>query len=69
MKILGWKSFFALLSCAVCFTRAPGQTSVNAMCTLPAPAFATSAPDIFNDRQEQDLGDAGCGAPQSITPW
>jgi hypothetical protein len=39
------------------------------MCTLPAPAFATSAPDIFNDRQEQDLGDAGCGAPQSITPW
>jgi WD40 repeat protein len=27
-------------------------------CTLQAPNFTTSAPNIFNDRQEQDLGDA-----------
>jgi len=27
-------------------------------CSLAAPSFASDAPNIFNDRQEQDLGDA-----------
>jgi WD40 repeat protein len=27
-------------------------------CSLPAPSFKSDAPNIFNDRQEQDLGDA-----------
>jgi WD40 repeat protein len=35
-----------------------GQTTGDEPCTLQAPTFAASAPNIFNDRQEQDLGDA-----------
>jgi hypothetical protein len=34
------------------------QITSSAPCSLAAPSFATSAPNIFNDRQEQDLGDA-----------
>jgi WD40 repeat protein len=34
------------------------QTSQNSGCTLEAPSLATSAPNIFNEQQEQDLGDA-----------
>ena len=35
-----------------------GQVTDVAPCTLEAPNFATNAPNIFNDRQEQDLGEA-----------
>jgi WD40 repeat protein len=34
------------------------QTVPAQDCSLPAPSFASDAPNIFNDRQEQDLGDA-----------
>jgi Peptidase family M48 len=34
------------------------QTTASSPCTLPAPNFTTTGPNIFNDRQEQDLGDA-----------
>jgi WD40 repeat protein len=34
------------------------QTSPGSECSLMPPTFATNAPNIFNDRQEQDLGDA-----------
>jgi WD40 repeat protein len=36
----------------------PAQTTASSPCTLPAPVFATTGSNIFNDRQEQDLGDA-----------
>ncbi len=42
-----------LLSCG-----AVAQSASNSGCTLELPAFATSAPNIFSDKQEQDLGDA-----------
>jgi WD40 repeat protein len=35
-----------------------GQTAPASGCALPPPVFTSSAPNIFNDRQEQDLGDA-----------
>jgi len=34
------------------------QTNPAPSCSLELPKFATSAPNIFNDKQEQDLGDA-----------
>jgi beta-barrel assembly-enhancing protease len=36
----------------------PGQTTGVVPCTVQVPNFSTNAPNIFNDRQEQDLGDA-----------
>jgi WD40 repeat protein len=36
----------------------PAQTAASSPCTLETPDFARNAPNIFNDRQEQDLGDA-----------
>ncbi|MGA7340852.1 MAG: M48 family metalloprotease [Terracidiphilus sp.] len=57
MKNLGWKSLPALALCVLgCMAR--GQTDANPACTLPSPAFTTNAANIFDDRQEQDLGDA-----------
>lgn len=35
-----------------------GRTTSDQTCTLEAPGFASDALNIFNDRQEQDLGDA-----------
>jgi len=44
--------FFLLLGTAKAqFTQVPA-------CTVDPPRFVSNAPDIFNDRQEQDLGDA-----------
>jgi WD40 repeat protein len=40
-----------------CFT-ARAQVGHDAGCTLDVPVFAATAPNIFTDRQEQDLGDA-----------
>lgn len=37
---------------------AVGQSTESVGCALAAPSFATGAPNIFNDKQEQDLGDA-----------
>jgi hypothetical protein len=34
------------------------QTSQNSNCTLDVPSLATGSPNIFNDQQEQALGDA-----------
>jgi WD40 repeat protein len=34
------------------------QTNASSPCALEPPQFSTSEPNIFNDRQEQDLGDA-----------
>ena len=34
------------------------QSAASSQCELPAPNFTTTGPNIFNDRQEQDLGDA-----------
>jgi len=39
--------------CALC-----GQTTNVAPCTLQPPSFTSNSPDIFNEQQEQDLGDA-----------
>ncbi len=36
----------------------PAQTTDSSPCTLEAPDFARNAPNIFSDRQEQDLADA-----------
>ena len=34
------------------------QSTTPPACNLPSPTFVSSAPNIFNDQQEQDLGDA-----------
>jgi hypothetical protein len=57
VKNWGKKSLSALVFCFLSYG-APAQSTANEPCTLEPPAFATSAPNIFNDRQEQDLGDA-----------
>jgi WD40 repeat protein len=48
--------------CCVLFCLLPctgfAQSADASSCNSAAPGFATSAPNIFNDRQEQDLGDA-----------
>jgi WD40 repeat protein len=36
----------------------PAQTAPSSPCTLETPDFTRASPNIFNDRQEQDLGDA-----------
>ena len=56
MKIRGSKLIPALAFCAlspVAIAQSPG----DAPCTLPPPAFTSKAPNIFNDQQEQYLGD------------
>lgn len=45
--------FLCVLPCGVA-----AQSSANGSCTMELPSFSTNSPNIFNDRQEQDLGDA-----------
>lgn len=49
-----------LTALAVCLSPCilPAQATASSPCALPAPDFTTTGPNIFNDRQEQDLGDA-----------
>ncbi|MGB8029077.1 MAG: M48 family metalloprotease [Terracidiphilus sp.] len=49
-----------VVALAVCLSPCilPAQTAASSPCTLETPDFARNAPNIFNDRQEQDLGDA-----------
>jgi WD40 repeat protein len=56
MKILAVAVLPAAL--CVCVLAAAAQSPQNAVCSLNPPSFATDAPNIFNDKQEQDLGDA-----------
>jgi WD40 repeat protein len=53
---LSAKTLLLAVVCALPCTL-PGQTS-DASCPLDAPKFTTSSPNIFNERQEQDLADA-----------
>jgi WD40 repeat protein len=48
------------LALAICLLplKMPAQTAATSPCALEPPQFTTSEPNIFNDRQEQDLGDA-----------
>lgn len=49
----------ALLAClSFLFGYGGAQTAPASSCALPPPIFTTSASNIFDDRQEQDLGDA-----------
>jgi WD40 repeat protein len=57
VKNSGRQFVFAVVLC-VSSCVALSQSTANAPCTVELPSFATSAPNIFNDRQEQDLGDA-----------
>jgi hypothetical protein len=52
------KSIFLALAACLWPCALAAQTASPAPCVLEAPNFTTNAPDIFNDRQEQDLGDA-----------
>lgn len=52
------KSIFLALAAYLWPCALAAQTASSAPCVLEAPNFTTNAPDIFNDRQEQDLGDA-----------
>lgn len=49
--------FLALAICLVP-SKLQAQTPASSPCALEPPDFTTNAPNIFNDRQEQDLGDA-----------
>lgn len=42
----------------MCAVGVCAQAPATSPCTMDAPTFNTGAADIFNDRQEQDLGDA-----------
>ena len=52
------KSLFVTLAVCLVPCTLPAQTETSSPCTLLAPDFASNASNIFNDRQEQDLGDA-----------
>jgi hypothetical protein len=52
------KSLVVVLAVCLSPIIMPAQTSASSTCELPAPDFATTGSNIFNDRQEQDLGDA-----------
>ena len=57
MNNLGVKGLLAIFLCVLpCGVLA--QSSTSYPCTIDQPSFATNSPNIFNDRQEQDLGDA-----------
>ena len=57
MNESGIKSLTVVFLCLlVC--RATAQNTPAAPCSLEQPAFTTNSANIFNDRQEQDLGDA-----------
>jgi WD40 repeat protein len=56
MKLLKKVASCVFLICLLsCYGAAQAVPSTG--CTLEAPTFATNAANIFNDRQEQDLGD------------
>jgi WD40 repeat protein len=57
MKLLTKLGIVACLSGAVAW-RCEGQTNNTSACSATLPRITTSALDIFNDKQEQDLGDA-----------
>lgn len=43
-------------------------TAQNTACAIDLPSLSTNSPNIFNDRQEQDLGDALAEFFESIVP-
>ena len=47
-----------LASILLAFCQAAAQSGVNSACSVAMPDLSSTAPNIFNDRQEQDLGDA-----------
>ena len=57
MKIRGRKALAALALSAVCIG-ARAQSNLESGCALEPPAFTAGTTNIFNNRQEQDLGDA-----------
>ncbi len=57
MESPGQKILIASFVLAFAFT-ARAQTAASAPCSVEMPALTTSAPNMFNARQEQDLGDA-----------
>jgi len=57
MGILG-KTALAALAMLVVPWSAGAQAAQSSVCTITPPTVGTSAPNIFNDQQEQDLGDA-----------
>ncbi len=54
------RALWALSSMALCFLplAALPQSPVSSSCSLTLPSFTSSAPNIFNDQQEQYLGEA-----------
>ena len=52
------KSFVVVLAVCLSPNMMPAQTAASSTCELSAPDFTTIGPNIFNDHQEQDLGDA-----------
>jgi predicted Zn-dependent protease len=57
MKVLA-VAFLPAAALCVCSLASQAQLPKDAVCSLDPPSFTTSAPNIFNDKQEQDLGDA-----------
>lgn len=57
METPGTKSLIVLLL-VLCYGGTRAQTAAQTPCSLQMPSLTTSAPNIFNDQQEQDLGDA-----------
>jgi hypothetical protein len=57
MKAIGKIALPALMLC-VLSCGAGAQPAKAPACVVEPPTFVTNAPNIFNDRQEQDLGDA-----------
>ena len=51
-------SALALCVMLACAADAVAQDATPAVCTLATPTFVSGEPNIFNDQQEQDLGDA-----------
>jgi WD40 repeat protein len=54
------RALWALSSMALCLSplAALAQSPVSSSCSLTLPSFTSSAPNIFNDQQEQYLGEA-----------
>jgi len=52
------KSLFVVLAVCLSPNIVLAQTVASPACELPVPDFTTTGQNIFNDRQEQDLGDA-----------
>ncbi len=57
-RVKNAKFLFAVLAICLLGGVAGAQTPDTASCTIDPPQFNTNAPNIFNDRQEQDLADA-----------